>query len=83
METEGNETELALQMILKAKPEMSPLQSGPVVFINQDLVLFPLALADTGFDYWFGFLVQNQNIREQRVRAVKFWDAATTKHVGF
>lgn len=53
METEGNETELALQMMLKAKPEMSPLQSGPVIFINQDLAPFPPALADTGFGYWF------------------------------
>lgn len=52
MEIERNETELALQMILKAKPEMSPLQSGPVVFINQDLMLFPLALADTGLGFW-------------------------------
>jgi len=67
-------------MMLKAKPEMSPLQSGPVIFTNQDLMLFPLT--DSSFSYWYGFLLQNCTIREQRVRAVKFWDA-TTKHAGF
>ena len=70
-------------MKLKAKPEMSPLQSGPVIFTNQVLMPFPLALADTGFGYWYGFLLPSCTIQEQRVRAVKFWDATTTKHAGF
>lgn len=61
---------------------MSPLQSGPVIFTDQVLTLFPLALADTSFSYWYWFLLQNCTVQEQRVRAVKFWDATTTKHAG-
>lgn len=69
--------------MLKAKPEMSPLQSGLVIFTTGDLMLCPLALADTSSSYWCGFLWQNCAIGEQRMRAVKFWDGTTTKHAGF
>lgn len=55
----GNETELALQMVLKAKPGMRPLQTGPVIFTNGDLIMLPLALADTSFSSWYRFLSQN------------------------
>lgn len=69
--------------MLKAKPEMSPLQNGPVIFTTRDLMLCPWALADTSSSYWCGFLWQSCAIGEQRTGAVKFWDATATKHAGF
>lgn len=69
-------------MMLKAKPEMRPLQSGPVIFTNWDLILFPLALADTKSSSWYRFLSQNHSMEEHRVEAGKFMDVVTTAHAG-
>lgn len=66
-------------MMLAAKTEMRPLWSRPVIFTNQKLMPFLLALAGTGFSYWYGLLQENHSRGECRVQAVKLWDAVIAK----